>query len=248
MIKTNKMKSLLYLAFAAITAFTLGSCKKDELTAFKAAAAVNFTGTTSEYSFLGNGTGQYIQEVPVRLIGDTVNYDRHFSATVVNDTFTTAPTSQYEILGGVIKAGKFDGTLSVKVLNAPELSVKTNSLKVKLADSEDLRAGNIETNTFVIKWSNKVVIPSWTYYRVFFSSVSSTAVYKLIVQVTGMTTFTRVQFTAMQQAGGEAIGRVFGDYVKQWNKDHPNDQLKHDDGASAGQAIVPVYYTKSKFD
>lgn len=215
---------------------------------FKADAAVNFNGSFVEYSFLGNPSNEYIQEIPVIIIGDTVNYDRHFKAEVVRDTSTTASDSQYEIIGGIVKAGEFTGTLSIKLRNSPELSTSSVSVKVKLIDSEDMKAGNVEANQYIVRWTNKIIIPSWTYYRVFFCSVSSTAVYRLIVQTTGLKTFPASQYVALGTAGAQALGTQFGDYVKQWNKDHPNDHLKHDDGTRAGQDIVPVYYTRSKFD
>jgi hypothetical protein len=209
----------------------LNSCEKAELTPFQAPAAINFSDSTAyklAYTFLTNPEDEYIQKIPVRVLGDTVGYDRHFTAEVVQDTSTTATSAQYEVLGGIVKAGEFTGTLSVKLRNSPELETSTVSLKLKLVDSEDFKAGNIESNYFI--------------------SVASTAAYRAIVLSTGLTSLTAAEYVAMGQTGAEVLGTQFGDYVKQWNLDHPNDHLKHDDGTQAGQEIVPLYYTKSKFD
>lgn len=223
-------------------------CKKEELTAFKASGAVNFSAKTTEYTFLGNPSNEYIQEVAVRIIGDTVDYDRHFQVEVVNDTNTTAQPADYSIVDGLVKAGSYTGVLKVKLFNSAKLATSQISLKVKLVNGGDMAAGNTEASTSIIKWSNKVVIPTWTYYRVYFVTVPSTLAYRLIVQTTGLTTITAAQYSAMQASGATALGTKFGDYVKQWNLDHPNDKLKHDDGTQAGQEIAPLYYTKSKYN
>ena len=243
---------ILYLSLMVLAIMTI-SCKKQDLQAFKSAPAVNFAKVENQhaitYSFMVNPSNEYIQEIPVHIIGDSASVDRAFSVTVVNDSSTTAKPDQYKIIGGVVKAGEFTGKLSIRLLKSAALDTTSISLKVKLADSEDFKAGNIESSEFIIHWTNKVVVPAWTYYRFFFTSVPSTAAYRLIVQTTGLTTLTAQQYTQQIGAAGvEALATIFGDYVKQWNKDHPNDKLKHDDGAQAGQEIVPLYYTRSKFD
>lgn len=223
-------------------------CTKDEPAAFEAKAAVNFIGKSVEYTFMSNPQNEYIQEVPVRIIGDTTSYDRYFKAVVIKDTSTTAADGQYEVLRGVVKRGQFTGVLPLKLRNAPALSTSRIAVKLQLSDTTDFQAGNVESNQFVVGWTNKVVVPSWTYYRYFFTSVASTAAYRLIVQTTGLTTLTASQYVQLGQVGAEALGTRFGDYVKQWNKEHPGDPLKHDDGTQAGKEIVPLYYSREKYN
>jgi hypothetical protein len=243
------MKKIFQLLLAvAFTSVSLLSCKKSELQEFIAPNAVNFIGTQVEYSFLGNPSNEYIQEIPVRILGDSTSVERTFSAEAVLDTSTTAQPALYEILGGTVPAGSFTGTLRVRIKNADSLTTKRVSLKVRLIDAQDFKAGNKETIQYTIFWSNQIVIPAWTYYRFFFTSQPSVRAYQLIVQTTGLRTFTVAQFRDLGAAGGEALGRVFGDYVKQWNKDNPNNKLLHDTGPLAGQEIVPLYYSRSKFD
>jgi hypothetical protein len=243
----NQIKTFLS-CLTACAAIIFSGCTKVDPTSYRASAAVNFTGQSLEYSFITNPEDEYVQGVPVRIIGDTASYDRYFKVVVVKDTSTTAVEGQYQVLGGVVKKGQFTGTLSVKLYNNPLLVNSRIGLKLKLADTTDFKAGNTESSQFVIRWTDKIVIPTWTYYRAVFSTASSTAVYRLIVQTTGLTTFTATQYSAMGAAGAQAAGTVFGDYVKQWNKDHPSNHLKHDDGTQAGQDIVPVYYSRAKFD
>ena len=248
------MKSInvLFLCFVAFSVSFLG-CKKDELQPFKAEAAINVAKVentnTVTYSFMANPANEYTQELIVNIIGDTSNVDRVFNVEVVKDTNTTAQPAQYEILGGVVKAGEFAGKLSVKLRNSKQLDTTTVSLKLKLIDSQDFKAGNIESSEFIVKWTNRIVLPSWTYFRLFFVSVASNSAYRLIIQTTGLTTLTAAQYSReIGAAGVEALATKFGDYVKQWNKDNPNNKLKHDSGTRAGEDIVPLYYTRSKYD
>lgn len=243
----KKIKHIIYTAVAGMLMLQ-ASCKKDEISSFSANPAVNFTIPSTDYSFLGNPATEHIQEIDVKIMGNAADHDRTFTAVVVNDAATTAKPNQYRVIGGIVKAGQFTGKLSVAVLKSDELNTSKVNVKLRLVDSGDFKAGNIETSEFVLGWTNQVVLPSWTYYRIFFSAASSNKAYQLIVQVTGLKTLTVAEYRAMGQIAAEAQGTKFGDYVKQWNLDHPNDRLKHDTGTSAGLDIVPLYYTKSKYD
>lgn len=245
----KNIKNRFSLIVIVMMGIVLQSCKKKDIAGFSAAPALNFTTASTVYSFMSNPQPEYIQEVEVKIMGDSASVDRTFSAEVVNDPATTATPSQYEIIGGVVKKGSFIGKLSVKVKNSTELNSKEVFVKLKLVDGSNFKVGNKETNTFLLGWTNKIVVPAtWTYYNIFFAT-KSTAVYRLILQTTGIASLTAQQYSAM---GGEAAltaaGTKFGDYVKQWNLDHPNDQLKHDDGTAAGQLIAPKYYTRSKYN
>ena len=242
--------------FSLIIAITLilNACKKDEVGSFTAAPAINFLVTnlkplySTEYSFITNPQPEYIQEVDVVIIGNTEPRDRVLKAVAVKDATTTAKDSQYEILDGTVKAGEFNGKLKVKLKNSAELNTTKVVLKLRLVDSEDFKAGNKESAEYTIGWTNQILVPaSWTYYNIFFAT-KSTAVYRIVLQTVGLVTFTSTDYRGIGEQGAIVLGTKFGDYVKQWNLDHPNDHLKHDDGTKAGQDIVPLYYTKSKYN
>ena len=243
--------------FCFVIAMTLmlSACKKDEVGSFMAEPAVNFLVTPAkptyaiEYSFAVNTQPEYVQEIEVIVIGNATPYDRVFKAVAVKDGTTTAKDTQYEILEGKIKAGEYIGKLPVKLKNSSELNTSKVVLKLRLIESADFKVGNKESTEYTVGWTNQILVPTvYTYYNIFFTT-KSTSSYRLILQLTGLLTFTASNYVA---AGGEpnavALGTKFGDYVKQWNLDHPNDHLKHDDGTKAGQDIVPLYYTKSKYN
>lgn len=244
-------KIKLYLSSLLLLAIFSG-CQKEEIMSFQAPSAVNFGKMTNlysvQYSFLTNPAPEFIQDIPVSIIGNPSDEDRHFNVEIVNDSITTASAGQFEIVGGTVKAGEYTGTLRIKLLNSAVLNTSMVSLKLKLVDSEDFKAGNVESREFVVSWTNKVIVPVWgVYLRTFITPKGSTLAFRLFMQISGLTQFTAKEYVALGAAGTEALGTRYGDYIMQWNKDHPDNILKHDDGASAGLPIVPIYYTKSKF-
>ena len=243
----KKMKfALLYLSLGLL--LIVSGCEQEEIMKYDSSVtALNFVSKSVEYSFLGNAEDEYIQTVDVRIMGNTTDVDRTFSVQVI-DSLTTASADQYEIIGGVIKANEFEGTLSVKLFNSPELADTTITLGVELIDSEAFNKGNVETNVFTLTWSDQVVLPSWKYVKYFFCTASSTEAYRVLVASTGLLKFDYSDYRANGMAGAVALGTQFGDYIMQWNQDHPDNHLKHDDGANAGEDIVPKYYTHSKFN
>lgn len=243
----KKIKYILNITLALML-LSFVACEEEQITSFEDYSAVNFVSKSIEYSFLGNAEGEYIQEANVRIMGNVRDYDRLFKVEVIKDTLTTASTDQFEIIDGVVNAGEFTGALSVKVLNSAVLDSTKVSIHLKIVDSEDFNKGNLETNELIITWSNKIVVPVWSYFKYFFCATASTSCYRAIVEATGYKKFTSTEYRAVGGDGAIAIGTTFGNYVKQWNLDHPNNHLKHDDGSLAGEEIIPKYYTKSLYD
>lgn len=242
----------IYLSFLLVLVIFSG-CQKEEITSFQAPGAVNFDRMANlynvQYSFLTNPANEYLQEIPVQIIGNPVDQDRTFKVEVVRDSLTTATDDQFEIVGGTVKAGEFNGKLTIRLLKSPVLDNSMVSLKLKLVDSEDFKAGNVEAREFVVSWTNKVIVPVWNVYlRLFITPKGSTAAFRLFMQISGLTQFLAKDYVALGAAGTEALGTRYGDYIMQWNKDNPDNIMRHDDGPAAGQPIVPVYYTRSKFD
>lgn len=230
------------------------SCTEDKIDSFEGENGVTFIPKSSgepfelTYSFLGNATGEYIQEVDVQIIGRATSEDRFFNVKVTDTEKTTANNNQYEILKGEVKANEYEGKLYVKLLNSSALDESTVSINLELIDSEDFNAGVKETKDFTLAWTNQIVLPPWRWYGFFFVRTPSKSAYQAIVETTGLVTFERADLNLLGLDGARALGTKFGDYVKQYNLDNPGNPLLHSDGDLEGQEIVPLYYTKSKFD
>ncbi len=244
------MKNFKYISFclllAVLTVFT--ACEEEDIMTYNTErSAVNFIGSSLEYSFLTNPTDEYVIEVDVQVMGDTANYDRYFNVAIVQD-LTTASDNQYEIVEGIVKAGEFKGKLYVRVFKSDALDDTMAEVGIKLVDSDDFFAGNKEKDEFLIGFTNKIVLPPLQYFKYFFCKYKSTEVYRIFVLTTGLTDFGRTEYMQFGTEGTPAIATKFGDYIKEWNKNHPDNHLKHDDGDHAGEDIIPIYYTKSKYD
>lgn len=249
------MKKLIRFFGLMISMVIFNACEIDEIMSFQGAPAINFSSVDSydpvyeeEYSFLVNPENEHIHEIPVQIMGDAAADDRKFEVEIINDSLTTATEDQYEILEGIIPAGEFTGTLFIKLFNSPELDEKSVSLHLKIVDSPEFQSGNVESDEFVISWTNKVVVPDWRWYRYFFTRVPSTSAYRAIVESTGLVELTTRDYFALGQTGATALGTQFGDYVMEYNLQHPDNPLRHDDGPNEGELIVPLYYTHSKYD
>ncbi len=257
--KNKKISTRAIFAMLVSLWIFVSGCEKETLTQFESKPAVNFdlrtvtsggTGTYStDYSFLINPDEEYVQEIAVSIMGVAADRERHFNVEVVDDEVTTATPGQYEILGGTVAAGAYKGTLAVKLKKTPDLQENTVYLKVRIVDSEDFKVGNKESVQYVLSWTNRATPPPINVYvRTFFIANWSTQAYRIFTQTTGMLNFLVADYSRMGEAGTIALSTKFGDYIKQWNLDHPNDKLVHDDGPLVGQPIDPKYYTKSKYN
>lgn len=235
------MKTYIKILIILGLAVFIASCEKEDPAAFTADATINFSKDSLNYSFLGNNTGEYLAKIPVHITGQSIGYDRNFSFEIVQGSNTNASSDLYEVLGGVIPANEFKGTLQIKVLNTEELENQVAALQLRLIDSEDFNAKNNASREYLLKWTNKIVVPDWRWFRFFFTRYSSTRAYKIYVEVTGMTDFTLDDYRALGPTGAQALGKAYGDYIREYNSEHPDAPLTHDDGDHAGEEIIPVY-------
>lgn len=255
----KKINYKIYLSAVVSFCMLFSACEKETLTQFDSPPAVNFDivlgqGTgfrtyTSSYTFLINPDDEHIHEVDVSIMGVAADYDRYFNVEVVADSNTTAAPGDYEIIGGVVPAGEYKGKLKIRLFKTPELQIETKSLKVRLVDSDDFRVGNREASEFTVSWTNRAVPPAINVYvRTFVIANWSTKAYSIFTQTTGRLNILAADYSSMGEAGVIALATKFGDYIKQWNLDHPNDPLIHDDGPLVGQPINPINYTRSKYN
>ena len=86
-IKMKKFQNRSLIIAVVMLGMALLGCKKKDIAGFSATPAVNFTTTSTIYSFMSNPQTEYIQEIEVKVMGDTATVDRTFSAQVVADAF-----------------------------------------------------------------------------------------------------------------------------------------------------------------
>ena len=119
----------------------LSACEQEKTLMYEQAAGVYFYGKAeSEYSFVTNlGGDVYVQNIRVVTTGDSVNYDRKVMIAVVEgDTnyVNTARPEQYQLLEGIVPAGKFEGSAAVELHRTKDMSDSTFIVHVKLVPNE----------------------------------------------------------------------------------------------------------------
>lgn len=244
-----KLDNKIWVFFVLAGLLLATGCDQQGLTSYDTQfSGINFSADSTSYSFLGNAEDSHIEEIDVMIVGTSADRDRSFNVEVIQDELTTAGESDYEILGGIVEAGSFSGVLRIRLYNSEKLEEETVSLHLQLTDSEDFEIGVAEANRFVLKWTDQVIIPDWTYFRFFFTAQPSSAAYRAIVESTGLTEFSLQDYLAVGPDGAEALGRVFGDYVKEYNLQNPDNPMRHDDGPLEGELIEPIHYTQSIYD
>ncbi|MGI0107026.1 DUF4843 domain-containing protein [Salinimicrobium sp. WS361] len=235
------MKNIYTFLIVMVLGFFGVSCERDEIGAFEAEPAVNFVNDSIQYSFVQNPSNEYLLEVPVNILGNSSAVDRYFDVQIIDDSLTTANPELYEIIEAKVPAGAFSGNLIIKLKKSPVLDDTSVSLHVTLVESDDFSTGILEASSTKIIWSNKIIIPAWTYFRYFFTSYPSTKAYRIFIEVTGMTTFSINDYRDLGATGAQALGKAYGDYIRAYNAEHPDAPLVHDDGPNEGEPIIPVY-------
>ena len=227
--------------------FLFVSCQKEEIMMYQQEAGLSFWGMASgEFSFFDSpGTTSYTYEIRVSTSGDSVNYDRHFTAAIVeNDTnyVTTARPDQYKLLEGTIPAGKFEGILPVEIIYTPDMDDSSFVACLKLLPGKDFPLGGFDERYFELTMTNKLIKPSnWGNLTFYLGSAFSSSWYNFILDVIGM------RYIAHPSAkGGDTaweynemlayVGKIKSELLK-YNLAHPDDPLRHDDGDNAGELV-----------
>lgn len=123
--------------------------------------------------------------VPLRIMGDVVNYDRKVNYEVMGTSL--ADKESYELLPAIIKANKFDGNIPVLIKRTAALKNKEGRLWLKIIASEDFEPGINDQLTYLIKINDFLSRPAtWDDY--YLGKYSNTK-YDLIIKTTGYVTF-----------------------------------------------------------
>lgn len=227
-----------------LTAFVLCSCGKSDMPFYDAPAGIDFQyigGKSVKYSFYNKpDMDAYNYNVPIRIIGNTVNHDREVNVSVLPDS-TTATSNDYQIVGGIVKANEYTGFVTVKFINNEILKTKTLRLWLEIDNSKDFVKGNIENKTFELFWENRLAEPAnWRHYG--FGTYSST-IHKFMIEVLGTA---YIEYGYPDDPNVPNIsGLLLSSYqaqmrtaLKTYNKAHPEAHLRHEDGVKKDELVV----------
>ncbi len=224
----------------------LVSCTKEGLKMYEDDPGVYFTTPNYNYSFTENisATTKTIY-LPVKLSGQQSAEDRKFEVSVVSDSVTTAQAGWYEIQQGEVLKNSFDGRVPVVLKRNPTVDTSIVKLMVKIKGSAELDP--MLTQTLVISWTGKIIEPvNWRWLRYYFGTPFSTGWYTFMLENAGVSSFpydgtlsstdpvtwwwSAAQVTAYALKVKEAL-------IK-YNAANPGNELRHNDGAYAGQLVT----------
>ena len=248
------MKNRFNCIFAYLIAVLLASisCKKEEIKVYAPEqAAIEFERKAGEYSFRVSGKLRDTIEIPFRVEGYAVDYERKVDFIVVADS-TTATDKEYKILGAVVEPGKDEGVLRLEVRNDVGDDFKNVRIYFQVNANDDFKKGVYELQFYTLGITNEFIRPSgWTaWLERYYLGNYSTAYYKFIVEATGETNFPWPRpipgynnGKAWSNGGKNAFLALLKDKLKERNK-KAGTPLLHDDGLAKGkEVVVGKYYS-----
>lgn len=238
------MKKLIYI-LAAIG--ILASCEKSEIPVYNVKdSAVNFNSTSFQFSLKGN-TEPYVEfQMGINLVGPATDYDRPVDVQVTDAEGNTAVEgTDFEIVSAVIAAKALSGTVILKVKDFPE-GVTRHATTISIVPNEHFRAGFPAYSKATVVWSEEYVRPEyavWRYWYTFFCHGYSRKFHEIMVQQFGeeVERYTGGSSLAKEDPTLEfkaptwyyAANRQVLDYVKAYDKEHPDAPLRHSDDYEA---------------
>lgn len=161
------MKKFIFLTASIAALLSLASCTEKNLDVFGEDHYVHFTKDqdyTYRFSFATTpGVDEYTLEIPVSMIGRTIEQDLAYAVEVVTtgDLATTASAANYSFeTAPVFHKGQFEDVFKVTLKNSSELSTERR-LTIKVANNDNFKVGPAENRTAVIYFSNVLSRPSW---------------------------------------------------------------------------------------
>ena len=234
------MKQMIIRLMIAALAISLWvSCDQEKTIMYRQEAGVRFMyQAEDEYSFVDN-------YITVATTGDSVDYERKVSIAVVeNDTnyVNTARPEQYKLLEGVVPAGSFSGEVPVEIHCTPDMSDSSFVVNIKLVPNEDFPLAGFDNRYFELSMTNQLVKPkNWGNLAFYFGQQFSISWYRFILNVLNVS---YIPYPSAQEGDEKwSYNQLLANAGKvkaallQYNREHPNDPLRHEDGDYAGDEV-----------
>lgn len=238
---------IIRLMIAALAISLWVSCDQEKTIMYRQEAGVRFMyQAEDEYSFVDNyGETVHLYYITVATTGDSVDYERKVSIAVVeNDTnyVNTARPEQYKLLEGVVPAGSFSGEVPVEIHCTPDMSDSSFVVNIKLVPNEDFPLAGFDNRYFELSMTNQLVKPkNWGNLAFYFGQQFSISWYRFILNVLNVS---YIPYPSAQEGDEKwSYNQLLANAGKvkaallQYNREHPNDPLRHEDGDYAGDEV-----------
>jgi hypothetical protein len=196
--------------------------------------------------------------IPLKAMGRLSDEDREVTAELFvyddedPELQNTANPDLYDILKGVIPAGSETGTFEIDLRYGAELDTEIQRFFVRIVPNDDFPDVSFSARTLKVEFSAQEMMPiNWQRgYLSIFLGTYSTAYWKFIKQVTGMSIIPfwysdstnpdpeTFYWNGAEQANVSEIVTLLTRALREYNQAHPGAPLTHDDGTKKGQEVV----------
>jgi len=240
----NNIKSLIFTALFMWLAF---SCKKSEFTSYTQPDMIYFykdyydpdkDSMTYSFAIEPNSLQVDTVKIPLRIMGVASDHDRTANIRVVADS-STATEQQYTILPTVVKANDYTAYVPLLVKRMPELKTKEVRLLLEIDTSADFLPGVYRSQASTSKAGGSIRFPvrindfltrpsNWDSFITFYFGTYSQVKYKLVIDVTGRTTFLTSGDDAVTTSQMTYFKILCRNYLANYNSANP--PLKDENG------------------
>lgn len=175
-----------------------------------------------------------------------MNRDRNINVVVAEDDtlrITTATSKEFEILGGVVPAGKFKGTVSIKVKATEEMKDSIFNVYLRIAPNEEFPLGGFDNMKVKLAMTKLVMKPkNWGSWAYMVGKPYSSNWYRFILDAMNVD---YIPYPVANEGDQKWTWQIFEancgrvkSALNKYNNAHPGDRLKHLDGDFAGDEVV----------
>lgn len=223
-----KIKTLYILLLACLTSVTLNSCDQndylqyDENQAYVGFAYPSYGNDSIVYSFaLHPNVEEDIVKVPMKLFGYAASQDREVGVEVIESESTAKEGVDFVIEQKRMEANAYKDSLVVKIKKSAEVETKDLVVKLRLCGNGLFAAAPIDAESFRIILTSKLTEPTgWPF------GDYSVIKHKFVIQTIGIAT----GYEKWSTSDRIRYQGILTQALYEYNKAHPNDPLKDEDG------------------
>lgn len=223
-----KIKTLYILLLACLTSVTLNSCNQndylqyDENQAYVGFAYPSYGNDSIVYSFaLHPNVEEDIVKVPMKLFGYAASQDREVGVEVIESESTAKDGVDFVIEQKRMEANAYKDSLIVKIKKSAEVETKDLVVKLRLCGNDLFAAAPIDAETFRIILTSQLTEPTgWPF------GDYSVIKHKFVIQTIGIAT----GYEKWSTSDRIRYQGILTQALYEYNKAHPNDPLKDEDG------------------
>ena len=242
--------------FIGCLAVLVASCEHEGVTMYEESPTVYFGESYRSYTFVENmdriKIGFDTIKLPLQISGSAVNRVREVvMEALLDDTLHTAGADMFSIAKGSIEANEYKGYIPLRVNYSSALDDSVYQIRLHLVPNKDFPGVDLSDYSFTVSLTNKLTEPSnWSRLRSYFGPYSNSW-YRFILETTGLTSIPYWSTNGSSDKNNpdpekwtmtlyevKAYAAMVKVALDDYNRKHPQDPLKHEDGDEKGKPVT----------